>query len=42
MREDYNEAKSVIGKVAAVTHISQDREMFGLCDLDSVHVFVCV
>ena len=35
--------KAVIGKEAAVTHNSQDREIFGhFCGLDNVHVFVSV
>lgn len=35
-REDWTEAKAVIGKEAAVTHIIQGKECF--CGLESVHV----
>ena len=39
MRGDKIKAKVIIGKEAAVTHISQDREMFGhLCGLENSHV----
>lgn len=39
MREDKITAKVIIGKAAAITRISQDREMFGhLCGLENSHV----